>query len=98
MAIDYLSLKTWPFVEVEQSHTDKDSMLYALGLGLGIDPLDRQKLRLVFEKDLLALPTLALVLGHPGFWAGHPDSGIEHRRPRDRENLLRLSAGKANGA
>ena len=42
--------------------TPKDTIPYALGLGLGADPMDERQLRFVYEKDLLALPTIATVL------------------------------------
>ena len=41
---------------------DKDSMLYALGIGLGSDPLNDQELPFVYENGLKAVPTLATVL------------------------------------
>ncbi len=41
---------------------DKDSMLYALGIGLGSDPLNGQELPFVYENGLKAVPTLATVL------------------------------------
>jgi acyl dehydratase len=44
------------------SYGDKDVMLYALGIGLGADPLDRQELAFVYERDLKVVPTAATVL------------------------------------
>ncbi len=41
---------------------DKDAMLYALGVGLGSDPLNEQELPFVYENGLKAVPTLATVL------------------------------------
>ena len=75
--IDYASLKARKFPDVEQAYTKKDTMLYALGLGFGHDPMDEDQLRFVYEKHLLALPTMAVVLGYPGFWMKDPDSGID---------------------
>jgi len=77
MAIDYDKLMKREFPEVEKAYTSKDTMLYGLGLGLGMDPLDEAQLRFVYEKDLRALPTMAAVLGHPGFWAKDPDTGLD---------------------
>lgn len=42
--------------------TDRETMLYALSVGAGADPLDRQDLPLVWEKNLKALPTLGTVI------------------------------------
>src|SRR5665213_3735578 len=44
------------------SYGDKDVMLYALGIGLGADPLDEKELAFVYEKGLKAFPTAATVL------------------------------------
>jgi acyl dehydratase len=41
---------------------DKDSMLYALGVGLGSDPLNADELPFVYENGLKAVPTMATVL------------------------------------
>lgn len=77
MAIDYDRLMAWPFEDVHQRYTERDTMLYALGIGLGADPLDETELRFVYEKNLLVLPTMAVVLGHPGMWMKDPRSGID---------------------
>lgn len=66
--------------EIEQELTAKDCMLYALGLGLGGDPLSEQELRFVYEKDLRVLPTMASILAHPGFWMRNPDTGVDWQR------------------
>ncbi|HEY5637023.1 MAG TPA: MaoC/PaaZ C-terminal domain-containing protein [Burkholderiales bacterium] len=75
--IDYAALKNRPFPDIVQTYTDKDSILYALGVGLGADPMDERQLSFVYEKSLKALPTMAAVLGYPGFWVKDPDTGID---------------------
>lgn len=50
------------------SWTERDTILYALGIGLGADPLDERELRFVYERDLQAIPTLATVVA----WAAGP--------------------------
>jgi acyl dehydratase len=47
----------------EQTYDERDTMLYALGLGVGADPTDRDALHFTYEKELRALPTMATVLG-----------------------------------
>lgn len=76
--IDYDRLLGRDFPDVEHSYTDKDTILYALGLGLGSDPLDDAQLRSVYERhpDFGALPSMAVVLAGPGFWAMEPDTGL----------------------
>ncbi|MBV8593433.1 MAG: MaoC family dehydratase N-terminal domain-containing protein, partial [Caulobacteraceae bacterium] len=41
---------------------DREVMLYALGIGLGADPLDENELAFVYEKGLKVVPTAATVL------------------------------------
>jgi len=80
MAIDYTRLMARAFAEKAHSYSWRDTVLYALGLGLGSDPTDLNELQYVYEKDLHALPTMAVVLGHPGFWISEPDTGIDFRK------------------
>src|SRR5437764_3572172 len=77
MPIDYDKLLALKIPDVVQSYGPKDCMLYALGVGLGLDPLDEEQLAFVYEKNLKALPTMAVVLGYPGFWAKELDTGID---------------------
>ncbi len=92
MPIDAQKLKNWPFPSIEQSYTTRDTILYALGVGLGHDPMDREQLRYVYEEGLQALPTLAVVLGSPGFWAKDPATGIDWVRLLHGEQSLELFA------
>ena len=80
MPIDPVRLMNWPLPDIEHTYTQRDTMLYALGLGCGADPLDADDLRFVYEERLRVLPTMAVVLGSPGFWVKHPDTGIDWRR------------------
>lgn len=77
MTIDYDRLMSLPIPDVEQSYTRRDTMLYALGLGLGQDPLDPRQLRFVYEDGLRMVPTQAVMLGYPGFWIRDLDTGID---------------------
>ena len=44
-------------------YTDRETMLYAIGIGMGADPLDRNELRYVFEQPALkTVPSMATVL------------------------------------
>lgn len=92
MAIDYQRLLERPFAPVEQRYSSKDSILYALALGLGNDPLDARQLPFVYEQGLRAFPTLPMVLGYPGFWAREADTGIDWRRLVHAEQRLELHA------
>ena len=90
MPIDYATLKSWPFPDVEQRYTARDTMLYALGLGCGSDPTDPDELQFVFEESLRALPTMAVVLGGPGFWIRNEKTGVDWRKILHGEQGLTL--------
>jgi acyl dehydratase len=92
MPIDAAKLKNWPFEPITQRYTERDTMLYALGVGIGHDPMDTEALRYVYEDRLQALPTLAVVLGYPGFWAKDPATGIDWVRVLHGEQSLELHA------
>ncbi|MFI4975755.1 MAG: MaoC/PaaZ C-terminal domain-containing protein [Caulobacterales bacterium] len=48
------------------TYGDKDVMLYALGIGLGADPMDERELPFVYERGLKVVPTAATVLAAAG--------------------------------
>ena len=77
MSFDAKKLLNREFPIVRQSYTDKDCMLYALGVGMGIDPLDEECLRFVYEEDLKVLPSQAVMMAHPGFWVNEDDTGLD---------------------
>jgi acyl dehydratase len=90
MAIVYDKLMAIKIPPGEQSYTPKDCMLYALGVGLGHDPLNEDELPFVYEKNLRVLPTMAAVLGHPGFWIRELDTGIDWVRIVNGEQSVTL--------
>src|SRR5690606_26397156 len=76
MPLDYQLIKNWQFEDVRHSYTEKDVILYALGIGLGHEPLDEQQLDFVYEKNLKVFPTMGSVLGFQGFWMQDPKAGV----------------------
>ncbi|WP_417626518.1 MaoC/PaaZ C-terminal domain-containing protein [Pararhodobacter aggregans] len=56
----------------------REAILYALGLGIGDDPLDPRALAYVYEKDLAVFPTMPVVLGSPGMWFDR--AGLDFRK------------------
>lgn len=66
--LDYEKTRHFQFEDVHHSYTTRDTILYALGIGMGSDPLNRDELRFVYEKNLQTVPTMASVLASPGFW------------------------------
>jgi acyl dehydratase len=90
MPIDYDKLMAWRIPETRQRYSARDTMLYALGVGLGADPLDERQLRFVYEKELQTLPTYPVVLGYPGFWLNDPATGVDCVRLVHGEQGLRI--------
>lgn len=63
--IDAKKILAAPPVEAPFSYGARDTMLHALGIGLGMDPLDQDQLRYVYEDGagLRVFPTQSTVLG-----------------------------------
>jgi len=77
MPIDADTLLALNVPDVAHDYTEKDAILYALGVGLGHDPTDEVELAFVYEKNLKVLPTFACVLGYTPFWLRDQDTGID---------------------
>ncbi len=90
MAIDYEKLLALDIPEVEQVYTAKDTMLYALGVGVGQNPTRPEELAFVYEKGLKALPSMACVLAHPPFWLRDLNTGIDFTKVVHGEQSFRL--------
>jgi len=90
MDFDYDKLLNRPFAPVEQTYTAKDSILYALGVGLARDPMNRKELPFVYETGQKTMPTQATVLGSRGFWMKEPDTGIVWQKVLHASESLRL--------
>jgi hypothetical protein len=83
--MDLQALRDHRFEPKRITYGAKDTILYALSVGVGSDPLDENQLRLAYEKGLAALPTMAAVLAHPGAWIAEP---------RFKVNFLKLLHGE----
>jgi len=77
---DILDQKTEPRTF---KYGDKDVMLYALGVGLGADPMNETELAFVYEKNLKVVPTAATVLA-----AGAPRSAATSDKPGHRQSQI----------
>jgi acyl dehydratase len=71
------AIRNYEFEPIEHRLTWRDTILYALGLGYGSDPLDWNQLQFVYEKELKAVPSMACVMGYPGFWMREPELEID---------------------
>lgn len=75
--MDLARIQGIDFGKIEQAYEVRDTILYALGLGYGADPLDENELRFVYEKDIRTVPSMCSILCQPGFWAQKPEYGID---------------------
>jgi acyl dehydratase len=75
--MDLERLRTWIIQPIAQRYTFKDTILYALGLGFGSDPMDPQELRFVYEDGLRCVPSMCNTLSHPGLWLQEPSLKID---------------------
>jgi acyl dehydratase len=78
--------------DVEHTYGPKDCILYALGLGLGQDPMDENELAFVYEKHLKVLPTFPVVQGYSAYTFRRPELGITWTHVVHGEHAVRLHA------
>jgi acyl dehydratase len=88
--LNYDAVKNWDFGSIVQTYTERDSMLYALGLGFGADAMDVDQLAYVYEKQLRTVPTMATVLGGPGFWWRDARTGADWVKLVHGEQAIRM--------
>ena len=65
------------FPEIRHTYTARDAILYALGAGLGRDPVAPDDLLFLWEEKLAVLPTFAVTLCTPGLWLRAPEFGVD---------------------
>ena len=85
---DHQQLVGQSIKRIESAYDIKDTILFALGLGFGSDPMDKQELAFVYEQDLRTLPTMSLVIGYPGFWMREPEYGFQWQKVLHAEEEL----------
>ncbi len=90
MAFSYEKILNWPFDEVVETYSMRDSVIYALGLGFGFNPTDPDELKYVYEDGLQTFPTMPVVLGHPGPWMTNPETGIDYVKVLHGEQSLEI--------
>ena len=92
MSFDAERLRHWQVPTVHQTLTRKDTALYALTTGFGLDPMDRAVLPFVDPNhpDLRASPSMPLVLGYPGSWISHPELEVDMPRMLHLDQTIEL--------
>lgn len=74
--LDAEKLLAYRIPVTRDDYDPRDAILYALGVGAGLC-VDIQETEFLFERQLQVLPTMALVLGTPGFWPMDPQCGLD---------------------
>jgi acyl dehydratase len=91
MPLDYEKLMRMPFEPTSHRYTKKDTILYALGVGVGSqEPFDPAELKYVYEKSLVAVPSLAVTLAAGAMRLADPKFGINYRMLLHAEQWLTL--------
>lgn len=67
MPLDYERLLSADIPDREQTYSERETIIYALAVGMGADPLDERQLPFVYEKNLSVLPTFASTLAWKRF-------------------------------
>ncbi|MFM0385687.1 MaoC family dehydratase [Paraburkholderia dipogonis] len=89
--VDYEKLKRFAIPDVRQTLTKRDTVLYALSVGFGQDPMGDGQLDFVDQKrGLVAVPSMAVVLGYPGFWLSNPATGVDPKSVLHGEQSIEL--------
>lgn len=87
--LDLQKLLNFPIPQTRHDYDQRDVILYALGVGAGL-AADIDETHFLYERNLQALPTLALVLGASGFWPMDPASGLDWLNILHGEQQLKL--------
>lgn len=63
MPLDYDDLMQMTATDIESGYGERETMLYALGIGFMRDPLNADELNFVYENKLRTVPAMATVIG-----------------------------------
>jgi acyl dehydratase len=87
--LDVKKLLGYAIPQATDDYDPRDAIIYALGVGAGLDP-ETNEIDFLYERQLQVLPTMALVLGTPGFWPMDPSCGLDWINTLHGEQRLRL--------
>jgi len=74
------AVRHYPFKQIEHRYTFRDTILYALGLGYGSNPVNPVELAFVYElgkQPLKVVPSICCVLAHQPFWISDPAVAVD---------------------
>jgi len=74
--LDVEKLRAYAIPQARDDYDPRDAILYALGVGAGLSA-EVDETGFLYERQLQVLPTMALVLGTPGFWPMAPQTGLD---------------------
>ena len=78
MPLDYPAILARGEKDRRFTYTDRETILYALGVGMGHDPMDERELDFLYEKSLKALPTLVTTVAW-GAGIPTPELGLDYK-------------------
>lgn len=88
MTLDAATLMAYPIPSSRQTVAPRDAILYALGTGYGLEPLDPAHLAHTQENGLVPAATLANVVAHAGPWM--KEAGVDWQRLVHSEQRLTI--------
>ena len=91
MPLDPDTLQRHMPLETRHDLTWQQTVLYALGAGVGLeDATGPEAMRLAYETDLAALPSMASILAYPGFWQKQERFGLTWQKILHGEQSVRI--------
>ena len=91
MPLNYDKVRNWPIPCATQEVSLRDTILYALGVGVAeSNPVAPEDLKFVYEEGLVALPTMAVTLAPGPFWMQDPETGIAWQQILHGEQMLTM--------
>lgn len=85
MAFDPQALLSMEPIVTRQKFSQRDTMLYAVGVGA-------RELEFIYEDGLTALPTMAAIMGYPGFFWRDTALGVDWRKVLHAEQSVVIHA------
>lgn len=78
MPVNYERIMAYRPADIPVAYDARDCIIYALGIGIGMDPMDWGQLKFVYEKELTAFPSMGVILGRQGPLL-RPEFGVDQR-------------------